>query len=93
MAEQQRGFVNLHCPHGCGSVRFTQSVHLRHRPGSGLVPDPAGWSCVTCGKEVDPGAALRAHAVAEKRAELAQLEEELGTLSGMPLSVAVDGGS
>ena len=72
-----RTFSTLACP-ACDGVVFVGIVHLRHKPGGGLVPEPMGFACQGCHMVVDIGLALQAYTLKQKREELRSLEEELG---------------
>ena len=67
----------LHCP-DCDGTMFLHLTRLKHKPGSGLVEERAGWQCVTCATAVDASAMLRSQELRAKRDELRQLEIELG---------------
>lgn len=75
--EQQRGFMTLACPK-CECTVFMLLVQLKHRPGSGLVRDEAGYGCLNCHTKVDAQEALNAYQLKLKRDELRMLEDELG---------------
>jgi len=67
----------LLCP-TCDGRLFSQLVVLKHKPGSGLIEDRAGWVCMQCHEQVDTQAMLHQQTLREKREELRQLERELG---------------
>ncbi len=72
-----RTFTTLPCP-ACDGIAFVSVLHLRHKPGGGLVPESKGFACLGCQTVVDIAQVLQASTLKQKREELRSLEEELG---------------
>lgn len=62
----------------CGSPYFRPKVHLKVSPGGGTVPEPAGYTCRICDADADLGTLLRIREVERKKAELRDLQREVG---------------
>ena len=67
----------LQCP-TCAGTTFLPLYYVKHKPGSGLVEDKAGWLCTACQTPMDLTQMLAAEQVRSKREELRLLELELG---------------
>ena len=70
---------NLACP--CGSEKFVQMISLRWTNGSGTVASPALYRCAKCHMEVDAAKLIAELTLKQKRKELEQLEQEVGSSS------------
>ena len=73
--QQPSGWLKLKCE--CGSEEFYKTYWLRWKAGGGQVEEPAAWVCTACDGRVDGASLQRLAALAEKRRELRQAEQEL----------------
>ena len=93
MADQKpdAGWSKLRCD--CNSIYFVQVVHIISRSGGGTTTEPAGYMCRQCSGDVDVGRLIHRLELERKKAELRQLEVEVGMAEKEPVPSAKPGKS
>jgi hypothetical protein len=73
--KQPDGWERLTCL--CGQSRFSPTVNLRWRAGSGVTQEIGGYFCLECHAIVDSAQLISQAQVRAKKRELKELESEI----------------
>lgn len=77
MAQQEMGWIDLHCD-SCGGDRFAVITGLRWKQSGGTSGVQHGYWCLECHAVADIGRMIDQAKLASKKAELKALQEEIG---------------
>jgi hypothetical protein len=73
--KQPDGWERLTCL--CGQSRFSPTVNLRWRAGSGVTQEVGGYFCLECHAIVDSAQMISQAIVRQKKRDLKDLESEI----------------